>query len=263
MSLTCKDVILCKGLSDKNTSQEDYVECLTSAGYNCMILATLSFKFVNRDDLYEYLSHPESHCGLILTSPRSIEAINYAVQGNIDNAWRKLPAYCVGPSTELLAVDCLKLDNCDGSQCGNAEDLAKYIIHKSKLTDKSLLYPCSAIARDTLPKILETGGIKIDKVVVYETEPSKILKDDLVKVITNVPQIFVFFSPSTVQYITDVAHKNSISLDNIKSVAIGPVTATALDKAGLKVYATAVKPEPSALLQAIKHVENQRMKNKC
>lgn len=169
-----------------------------------------------------------------------------------------MPGYCVGPATELLAKNCLKLDNYFGAQCGNAQDLAKYILEIPNDIVKPLLYPCSAIARDTVQQILENGGIKIEKLIVYETLPAENLKDNLLNIICDQPQIFVFFSPSIVEYIINTAKKNSLSLKNIKAVAIGPVTAEALFKAGLSVYATAAKPVPQALLEAIKKIDDNK-----
>lgn len=63
MSSSCNDVILCKGLSEKNESQEEYVKYLKTSGYNCRVLRTLSFEFINLDHLKECLLHPESYSG--------------------------------------------------------------------------------------------------------------------------------------------------------------------------------------------------------
>ena len=119
----------------------------------------------------------------------------------------------------------------------------------------ALLYPCSEIARETLPQILATDGIKIQKLVVYRTLASKTLEDDLLKVIKPPPQIFVFFSPSAVEHVITLLKKQTSVLDDVKVVAIGPVTGQALREAGIKVDAISDKPEPIALLRAIEEAD--------
>ncbi|XP_057324795.1 histone acetyltransferase type B catalytic subunit isoform X3 [Microplitis mediator] len=249
----CNDVILCKGLSEKNESQEEYVKYLKTSGYDCRVLRTLSFEFINLDHLKECLLHPESYSGFIFTSPRTIEAVNSAVE-NLDDLWKKLPVFCVGPSTETLAKQCLRLNLCEGSHCGNSRELADYIVNKSEKNNKPLLYPCSEISRDTIEKVLTTNGIKFSKLNVYRTLAAESLSEDLSRIITNDWKIFVFFSPSVVEHILNAANKRSLSLAKVKSVAIGPVTAEALAKAGLPVAATAGKPDPGSLLDAIKNI---------
>ncbi|XP_034943966.1 uroporphyrinogen-III synthase [Chelonus insularis] len=250
------EIILCKSVSDNNESQEEYIQYLQSAGYSCYVLPTLCFEFVNLEDLQNRLSKPYLYSGLILTSARSVEAIKNATKQNIPDTWKKLPAYCVGPTTESLARSNLKLEACEGSHCGNSKNLAEYIIKQpDEKTDKPLLYPCSVIARDTLDKILISNNIKLEKIIVYKTLPSQTLRSDLKRLIKPMNQIFVFFSPSTVEYLLNAAKESSISLTSIKSVAIGPVTGEALTEAGLTVFAIAEKPEPCALLEAVKKVE--------
>lgn len=50
---------------------------------------------------------------------------------------------------------------------------------------------------------------------------------------------------------------------NIKAVAIGPVTRQALFDAEIEVYATASKPDPTSLLEAISNAEKIQVKEWC
>jgi len=50
--------------------------------------------------------------------------------------------------------------------------------------------------------------------------------------------------------------RNFYSIKDIKAVAIGPVTKDALINSGFNVYATADKPEPAALMHAIRAAES-------
>lgn len=66
MAPRCKRVVLCRGLSEKNDSQEAYVQTLETAGYVCECLTTLRFEFVNTAELQACLLQPQSYHG---TSP--------------------------------------------------------------------------------------------------------------------------------------------------------------------------------------------------
>lgn len=167
------------------------------------------------------------------------------------NHWKKLPAYCVGPATESFAQSQLNLQHCTGGQSGNSKQLAEKIILDVKKESKPLLYPCSEIARETIAHNLNDNGILIQKIVVYRTLECEFLEQDLLGILKKSPSIFVFFSPSTVEYISAQLKKNSYNVKNIKAVAIGPVTKDALINLDFDIYATADKPEPAALVRAI------------
>ncbi|KAL6265558.1 hypothetical protein P5V15_002354 [Pogonomyrmex californicus] len=246
-------IILCKGSSEKNDRTEIYIETLESAGYICECLQTLQFEFVNISKLQACLSTVDKYSGIILTSPRTVEAITLAVKedANIMCSWQQMPAYCIGPATESLAKSQFNLQHCTGSQSGNAKRLAEKIILDIKKDSKPLLYPCSEIARETIPCIITDNGVSIEKIIVYRTLESETLEQELLKILEKSPNIFVFFSPSTVEYISAKLIKRFYNVKDIKAVAIGPVTRDALINSGFNVYATADKPEPTALMQAI------------
>ncbi|XP_012533671.1 uroporphyrinogen-III synthase isoform X1 [Monomorium pharaonis] len=274
-----KTVVLCKGLSEKNDRQEKYIEMLALAGYSCECLQTLRFEFVNISELRAYLSVADRYsgkyyiistiikcvchrflliAGLILTSPRTVEAVTLAVKEDtsILRHWKQMPAYCVGSATDSLARSQLNLQNCIGSQTGNSKQLAEKIVLDVKRDSKPLLYPCSEIARETIQSIVEDSGISIEKIVVYRTLESETLEQELPKILAkSSPSILVFFSPSTVEYITVQLKRSFYSVKDIKAVAIGPVTRDALINSGFNVYATADKPEPVALMRAITAAE--------
>lgn len=179
---------------------------------------------------------------------------------NILLHWKQMPAYCVGPATESVARTQLDLQHCVGSHSGNSKELAKQIVnlHVKKDT-KPLLYPCSEIARDTIARVLNDGGVSIEKIIVYRTLESESLEQDLLEILKKSANIFVFFSPSTAEYIATQLKRNSYNIKDIKAVAIGPVTRDTLITLDFNVYATAEKPEPAALMRAIvtadEHVE--------
>ena len=285
-------IILCRGLSEKNDSQEAYVKTLKTAGYSCDCLPTLRFEFVNISKLKECLLSSSSYygsniaydfsafymwlifihliiffyafIGLILTSQRAAEAIKLSAKedDNILYPWRILPVYCVGPATESFVKTHLSSDNCIGKEAGNAKELAELLVASVANKSKPLLYPCSEIGRETIEKTLNENDIRVHRMVVYKTLPSETLEHDLLKFMDNMPKIFVFFSPSIVEHIVALLKKKLYDMNNIKAVAIGPVTEQALVHAGLKVFATANKPDPISLLKAISDAEKSGLDEK-
>lgn len=162
----------------------------------------------------------------------------------------------MGPATESLAQSRLNLQRCTGSQSGNSKQLAEGIIVDVKEDSKPLLYPCSEIARETVASILSNNGVLTHKLVVYKTLESESLGQDLVEILKKSPSIFVFFSPSTAEHIAVQLRNKSHSVKDIRAVAIGPVTKDAMINFGFNVYATADKPEPTALIRAITAAES-------
>ncbi|XP_066587512.1 uroporphyrinogen-III synthase [Prorops nasuta] len=254
-SSQCKNVVLCKGQSEDIESHEIYIKTIQSAGYLCSYLYTLRFEFFNQLTLEKCLLSPDIYSGLILTSRRAVEALgNVLKEKKLLNQWTQMSTYCVGPATENLAKN-IGLQNCLGSQSGNAEELAKIIIQEKSSSSKPLLYPCSEIARDTIEKELSKREIKFHKLIVYRPVAVETLEHDFLQIVTGFPLIFVFFSPSIVEHISNILKQHPKEMINIKAVAIGPVTAEALRKTGFTVCAVANKPKPTSLLEAIKEAD--------
>jgi len=249
---------LCKGTVDSNDTRNEYIDIFRANGINCKLLPTLRFEFVNLQRLTNSLLLPSSYSGLILTSRRSVEAIDIALANEENNdlaeVWKNSPAYCVGPATASLARSKLKLRNRLGSECGNATDLSNYIVEQRSEDTRPLLYPCSSIVRDTIERILGTNEINVEKIQVYNTLPIETLESDLEGTIDDSAEIFVFFSPSAVEYTLNAVKHRKELLGKIRAVAIGPATADAIVKSGLTVHAVSSRPEPRALLEAIQSI---------
>lgn len=170
--------------------------------------------------------------------------------------------YCVGPATESFAKSHLGSENCFGKETGNAKELAELLMISVAKRSKPLLYPCSEIARETIENILNENDIKIHKIVAYRTLPTETLEHDLSKFMDDRSKIFVFFSPSTVEHVIALLKEKSYNMNNVKAVAIGPVTGQALLNAGLNVFAVANKPDPMSLLNAISNAEKSEIDEK-
>lgn len=134
--------------------------------------------------------------GIILTSPRSVESVNRAM-ADLPDAWKEMRHYCVGMKTGEKATALLGLINLVGQTCGNAENLSSLIVKgmmKNGFTcvgkfyrDSTdfqngciplpLLFPCSSLKMDTLPRTLAEHYVPIDIAISYVTVPHPRLRD--------------------------------------------------------------------------------------
>lgn len=191
--------------------------------------------------------------GLILTSPRSVTAIKL-VSTSLES-WKQLTSFCIGQATESAAQNQIGLTKILGTESGNSKNLANYILNTLEKSSRPLLLPCSDIARDTLSKTLNDGGLKVQKVVVYKTKSNEHLKDLLSKCMLKKPDVIVFFSPSTVNYVLNVLENDKTMFGSFQIVAIGPVTEQALLDTGIKVTATLDKPDTKSLLDTVNNLK--------
>lgn len=169
--------------------------------------------------------------------------------------WIEKPTFCIGHSTELAAREQVGLVNILGTDSGNAKNLANFIVTTFKKDiKKSLLLPCSDIARDTLPQILLENGIEVKKIIVYKTEAHDLLKETLELSLKKSPDVLVFFSPSIVKNMMIALNNEKNILEKFKIIAIGPVTEQALMNVGIHVHGVAEKPDPQALTEIILQV---------
>lgn len=65
--------------------------------------------------------------GLILTSQRSVEAVQRAIT-ELPAKWKDMTHFCVGLQTRQSAQDFLDLSRIKGEDCGNADNLSALIV---------------------------------------------------------------------------------------------------------------------------------------
>jgi uroporphyrinogen-III synthase len=143
--------------------------------------------------------------GLVITSPRSLKALEQ-VSTSVDLIpWLSLPLFIVGDGS--LASTSLSF--CDVYQgIGNAVSLAEVICEKVDRAiggkPKPLLFLCGNLRRDELPNILNDRCVAFEELIVYETSGS----DDIAVSSLPKPDWVVFFSPSGVDTIKDKCDKS-------------------------------------------------------
>lgn len=220
-----------------------YEAALREAGYAPVSVPVLRFEFVNRKQLRDCLERPGAYAGLVLTSPRAVDALtdvmSWLPSENV--RWHARPVFAVGPAT----ADALRTIGFqpEGEDSGSAAMLAAYLARQT--FDAPLLFLCGNRRRDVLPRQLEEAGILVEALCVYETH----LRDDVDPVLFDTAQWIVFFSPSGVEALQRVPGE---TWRQARLAAIGPTTADALLAAGLTADAVAGVPAPEALVEAMR-----------
>ncbi len=101
---------------------------------------------------------------------------------------------------------------------------------------RKILLPRAEAARDVIPEGLAALGAAVDVVTVYRTVTSGRRKEELAPLLRDGKvDVVTFTSPSTVFHFFDIMGRDCRLPPQVKIAAIGPVTAAAVKKAGLKV----------------------------
>ncbi|XP_078499644.1 uroporphyrinogen-III synthase isoform X2 [Lissotriton helveticus] len=231
-------VLLLKDPKDNESGPDPYVEELRLHGFEATLIPVLSFEFVSLRSLFEKITHPEDYGGLIFTSPRAVEAVKLCLAENDKN--------------EVSVIGLIP----QGEESGNAEKLAAFICSRESPDSSSpLLFPCGAIKREVLPKILREKSISMESLVVYQTAQHPAIKESLGSyfVQAGIPSSVTFFSPSGVKFcLGHIQALSGASIDHIKFAAIGPTTTEALTTEGIRVSCTAKNPTPQDLALGLK-----------
>lgn len=128
MPVTKGSVLLLK--SQKSEGESDkYEDTLKKRGYASYHVKTLDFKYQNLEVLARKLSNADEFSGIILSSPRCVNAVSQALNGKtISDKWKSKQNFVVGETTGEVALKLLDL-TCQGSETGNANNLATKIIN--------------------------------------------------------------------------------------------------------------------------------------
>jgi uroporphyrinogen-III synthase len=225
-------------LRTEAVSEDPFAAVLRAAGYRTFVLGVQEVIWVEPELLRQTLAHPEAYGGLILTSPRSVEAVRRL--GESVEAWCRHPVYAVGPRT-AEAARALGLRP-RGQESGTGISLARFIAMQPRPLHP-LLFLCGARRREELPMLLRQHGVPLEERVVYDTRPAALFLPPE----APAPEWVVVFSPS----VWESARRLPIDWQRVRVAAIGPTTAQALQQQQVCVDAVAATPTPEGLLQAL------------
>ncbi|XP_057376276.1 uroporphyrinogen-III synthase-like [Daphnia carinata] len=247
-------VALFKSMDENSLNDDRYLTLLEENNFTVSLVPTLSFEY-RTENLRERLQQPHKYSGIIFTSPRSAESVSQAM-ADLPCAWKEMRHYCVGIKTGETAINLLGLKNLVGQTCGNAVNLSSLIVEdfQKGCIPLPLLFPCSSLKLDTLPRTLAEHNVPFDIVNSYMTVPHPQLRDFVMQLCQKKPDYLVFFSPSGVSF--SLPHLKECGLiANAKNISIGNTTAHALEEAKVGVSRICNKPTPEDLIIALNSLQ--------
>jgi len=121
--------------------------------------------------------------------------------------------------------------------------------------DQRVLVVRPEVARPTLVRALEALGARPDAVCFYRNIPAPGLHAVVRDVCDGRFDVVLFSSPSTLERLlqTNVAPRSEVlaALERSRPVAIGPVTASAIELAGMKPAGIAAEPADDSIVECI------------
>lgn len=274
-------IVLFKAESDKD-DKDEFVELLKNNQLKVYSVSPIKFELKNLDCLSERLNDNfrSTYSSFIVTSPRVIQILKHLIdeQKITTECLKSIPFITVGPQTYKKLInefEITPLINNTLENINNVKELANYLNELSdeflsKLIDstKPMLYPTSDQSKDELSGYLN-DKFKTEKLICYQTLPNGNLDHELNSIFKqHLKQsnhtienefLFVFFSPSGVKSVKQQV--NCLKVEQMKSIAIGPTTKSAIEENKLNLIATSAKPTPDCLLETILKFIKNNLKN--
>lgn len=123
---------------------------------------------------------------------------------------------------------------------------------EQEISGKNILLPRAEIAGDVIPEGLIKLGANVDVAVAYRTISAEKDRTRLYELIDqNKVDVITFTSPSTFANFMNIIESDISFFQNVKIACIGPVTASAVEKLGLKVDITPAIYTISGLVDAL------------
>ena len=255
-------VLLFKGLSENGKYLKEAVRC----GMEASFTPIFQYNFLNISTIIESFYRPSDSMpsAIVLTSPRAVDALAAAISLSMENkeqrkslphiiTSRSIVLYCLGSSSseKILQHFSPFVPDIRGTHTTSAAELAMFILNDSDDSKPTnLLYLCGKSRRDELPNALSSKCIAVRELTVYTAD----IIDNL-KLPKIPPNWVVFFSPRGVDAVVASLTKQGAVLGwfgSTKVAAIGATTRDRLLSYNIHVSATALKPNPIYLFQAVR-----------
>ncbi|KAI8079041.1 tetrapyrrole biosynthesis, uroporphyrinogen III synthase [Gilbertella persicaria] len=237
---------------------DDAYRNLFEKQYKPDFIPVLDHALDNVEALAIILSQGPQDCkGLILTSQRSVEAINQAynicrMTDKTHEEWNTLPIYIVGPKTADVLAQSPLFQSHDHRHWVIAPRASELI--KDLLNSSHYLFLAGDKRRDLIPEALHEAHIPFHEVQTYATCPHPELKNRMKHLDYHEGEWLVFFSPSGIKFIKDASPDSMSTLFGglFRIAAIGPTTADFITKdLNFQVDVVADKPDAEHLFDAM------------
>ncbi|XP_030374115.1 uroporphyrinogen-III synthase [Scaptodrosophila lebanonensis] len=228
-----------------------FVKALHFHDFEAICVPPVHFVYKNLSQLRAKLQTPENYGGIIFSSPRCVEAVAEALQqAPLSHGWKLLRNYSMGEVTHNLAYKALQQLCTIGKASNNASNLCNLIMDTyAQEPELPFLLPCGNMVGNAVRLKLLQVGYSVDACEVFECKChprfSALMKSALD---AGKMEFLVFFSPASVPQIVGYFKANLISLAKCKVIGVGSITRKALEREGLKVHHTIVRPIVEELL---------------
>lgn len=256
-----KRVILFK----KKDTDDKYNQLLLENNFAPEFVPVLDHKLINIDAIKTIIRNGpkrEQLCAMVLTSQRSVEAINEAynelisLDQHVRDEWNSMPIYIVGPQTAeaLGQLPLFRGSNHDDHWivAPRASELIKSF--SANHLDSTVLFLAGDKRREIIPEALSAAHIPLREIKSYVTcvHPdlaNRIKQDD--KALLQADWT-VYFSPSGLKFLLNQLDDKTRFLANSNIASIGPTTSDYItNELGYQVQVEAEKPDAEHLVQAI------------
>jgi uroporphyrinogen III methyltransferase/synthase len=233
----------------------DLVEELTIHGAVPSVLPLVAFAapedFGPMDAALDQLEHFD---WIIFTSENAVRAVvkRASVRGNLRNvAGRRSRAAAVGPTTAAAAERAGFLVSYQAKTHSGAA-LANEL--GERLRGQSVFLPRSDRANPDLPSLLRNFGAEVTEAIAYRTVTPVNLDQGKIESIKNgQADAILFFSPTAVEHFAAIVGDQALQdlQDRLAITAVGPITATALNQAGVEHLIVAEDTTSDAVIAAL------------
>jgi len=228
---------------------------LTARGAIAVVLPLVSF--AEPEDfgpLDASLGEMQQFDWMILTSAQAVRAVvkrGEELKLNLILAASKLQIGCVGPVTAEAARHAgFRVEYVAETHTGAA--LAAEL--GQRLRGAKVFLPRSDRANPDLPPALERHGAEVTEVTAYRTlRPTAVDKRNLRQIADGAADAILFFSPSAVRHFAELCGGEQLCVlqDKLAIAAVGPVTANALQEAGVRRFVVSADTTAAAVIEAL------------
>ena len=207
------------------------------------------------------LARRDAYDALLFTSANAVRALAArAAERGVRVAALAPRVFCVGPGTAEAARSAGLEVHGVPEQRQDGEGLLELVMREVPPRDRRFLLPRAQEAREFLPEGLRAAGARVDTVSVYRTVAAPVdaggLRERLVR---GELDALTFASPSAAKRFTELLDDAArAAAGRCVVAAIGPVTAAALQKAGLAPDCVAERASGAALVEALASCLSER-----
>ncbi len=169
--------------------------------------------------------------------------------GRDARALSAVEVFCIGPKTRDALKDFGVIADGMASEF-RAEGIVE-LLKDREFSGKKVCLPRAKGARPVLVEALQKRGATVDEILVYDTVMPEQASTDTFVAALDAVDTAVFTSPSGVRHAMALVKDDKERLASKRLVAIGPVTAQALEKYGLKAALTASEYTDEGIIAAL------------